>query len=121
MKAIDSDAKSAICCAPPSDGIAQSASAVSIAASADQISIVVIVTISIAASRIASATHHHGEMPCSRSIGYRPSRRPAWRAISAMPATEPIRLDASSGIRTVLAVGLAAISFSASVYFCATK
>ena len=38
-----------------------------------------------------------------------------------MPATEPIRLAASSGIMTVLAFGLAAMSRSASVYFCATK
>ena len=38
-----------------------------------------------------------------------------------MPATEPIRLAASSGISTVFDAGLAAMSRKASVYFCATK
>ena len=121
MKAIEHPANSATCSAPPIPGAAQSASAVTSAASADHTTTVVTVTISTAASRMASATHHHGEIPCNPSKApiYRPSR--AALAISAIPATEPIRLAASSGISTVLAFGLAAIARSASVYFCAMK
>ena len=40
---------------------------------------------------------------------------------SAIPATEPARPDASSGIMTSLVLGAEPILASASVYFCATK
>ena len=86
-------------------------------ASAQQI---VTVTISSAASRIASATHHQGEIPSSSPNKAQLPPRAAL-ASSAIPATEPIRLAASSGTITVFALGLAAISRNASVYFCATK
>ena len=43
------------------------------------------------------------------------------RAIAPIPPSEPIRLEASIGISTILEFGAVPIALIASVYFCATK